>query len=123
MKNKIYRKCPGCNSSFVCWNWVAPTPNHQQWSHECWACGNCYSTNEEVNDGIPYEELNTPDSKGAVEEERKSIICHKLLMKNGAFDPFARVCGKKDEKQKWDRAEYDWNEVTCKDCLGLKNIC
>ena len=68
--NSIEKKrCPRCNSIFVCWNWthafggdrkayeqanshVSPE-NLFDWSHECWNCDFIFETKHKVI-GIPY---------------------------------------------------------------------
>jgi hypothetical protein len=112
----MIKKCPGCQSIFVCWNWVPASQNHQSWSHECWACGTCFSTDTKIVDGISYEQLNSPESKVAVEIERNKIVCHKL--KDNDF--FIRLCDSIDNEGKWTRSESAWDQVTCDECLALR---
>jgi hypothetical protein len=63
------RKCPTCDSQFVCWNWIRSPKDsmnllnpdrvfmHDQWYHECWDCTNVFPTNFKVVDGIEYDQL------------------------------------------------------------------
>jgi len=63
------RKCPNCDSIWVCWNWIHCKKEEMeklnpdrvfltdQWYHECWDCENVFETSEEVFNGIEYEML------------------------------------------------------------------
>lgn len=70
------RRCPKCNSIWVCWNWFhcpdlqkeiemnphLPPEELGKWGHECWNCGDeyggtCFETPHKVRDGIPYKIL------------------------------------------------------------------
>lgn len=47
----MIKKCPYCNSIWVCWNWV----NYKNiWGHECWDCTGVNETYYKVRNGIPY---------------------------------------------------------------------
>ncbi len=55
----MLKRCPYCNSIWVCWNWIQeynPTHdiNSDSWVHECWYCENCNFTEKKVWNGIPY---------------------------------------------------------------------
>lgn len=68
--NFMIKKCPHCNSIWVCWNWVCAVggdrKKHEQanphkkpkdlkdWYHECWDCDNAIETHKKVRNGIPY---------------------------------------------------------------------
>ena len=69
------RRCPYCNSIWVCWNWLhsfagdldayAKANPHMtreelaqtMWGHECWDCDSVHQTEGKVNNGIPYRFL------------------------------------------------------------------
>ncbi len=68
------KRCPFCNSIWVCWNWVhVPLEIYKQlnphkteeelrktlWGHECWNCGDdiggaCFTTEHKIRNGVPY---------------------------------------------------------------------
>ncbi len=64
------RKCPYCDSIWVCWNWIhafagdrkayekanphIDPKNLKDWGHECWDCEGCNETLHKVQNGIPY---------------------------------------------------------------------
>ena len=70
----LIRRCPECNSIWVCWNWVHvpieismelnPHRTKEEleaisWGHECWNCGDdlgghCFTTKNKVTNGVPY---------------------------------------------------------------------
>jgi len=47
----MIRRCPYCNSIWVCWNWWHSL---DEWGHECWSCDNAFVTKGKVSNGIPY---------------------------------------------------------------------
>jgi len=67
---KMIRRCPYCNSIWVCWNWVyafggdrkayeeanphIDPKNLKDWGHECWSCGGFSETYKKIRTGIPY---------------------------------------------------------------------
>jgi len=65
----ILKRCPYCNSMWVCWNWchwdlerlVELNPHftreeleNGQWGHECWACSGVNETRDKVCNGMPH---------------------------------------------------------------------
>lgn len=48
------KRCPYCQSIFVCWNWII-SPDST--THECWDCSNCFHTDIPVESKITYEEI------------------------------------------------------------------
>jgi len=64
------KKCPYCNSIWVCWNWIyafggdrkayeeanphLDPKSLKNWGHECWDCDSCFETYKKVRNGIPY---------------------------------------------------------------------
>lgn len=62
----MIKRCPHCNSIWVCWNWIHQTKEkmnkfnpgrfytHDYWGHECWDCDSCISTDFKVKNGIPH---------------------------------------------------------------------
>jgi len=61
------RRCPYCNSIYVCWNWVHVDKDKltelnpwrkpfefDHWGHECWDCDNVMQTTHKVTNGMPY---------------------------------------------------------------------
>ena len=66
----MIKKCPYCDSIWVCWNWVyafggdrkayeeanphLDPKSLKDWGHECWDCDFCFETYEKVRNGIPY---------------------------------------------------------------------
>lgn len=60
------KRCPYCNSIWVCWNWIHQTKEiliqlnphlnikNDMWGHECWECSGCNETGNKVTGGIPY---------------------------------------------------------------------
>lgn len=56
----MIKRCPYCNSIWVCWNWIHQDPSifsissNVNWVHECWDCEHCNSTEYKVYNGIPY---------------------------------------------------------------------
>lgn len=49
------RRCPNCQSIWVCWN--AGKPSETEWWHECHNCAHAFVTQAVVDDGVPYETL------------------------------------------------------------------
>lgn len=54
MENKDTASCPFCKSIIVCWNWVCV---YDEWTHECWDCEYCHTTDHKVKTGVPYKVL------------------------------------------------------------------
>lgn len=50
------RRCPHCQSAWVCWNWFHDA-KEGTWGHECHNCSAAFQTNGHVDDGIPYKIL------------------------------------------------------------------
>lgn len=66
----MIKRCPYCNSIWVCWNWVyafggnrkefeeanphIDSKDLRDWGHECWSCGGVSETYNKVRNGIPY---------------------------------------------------------------------
>ena len=66
----IIRRCPYCNSVWVCYNWIhafggdrkayeAANPHInpkdlKDWGHECWDCEAAIETYHKVQNGMPY---------------------------------------------------------------------
>lgn len=64
------RRCPYCNSIWVCWNWFhvfnvdrkkdeesnphIDPKKLKEWFHECWDCEKSFDTYNKVKNGIPY---------------------------------------------------------------------
>ena len=69
MNVKIIKRCPYCNSIWVCWNWchcdldkmtelnphlTREELRKSQWGHECWNCEGVSETENRVRNGIPH---------------------------------------------------------------------
>jgi len=71
----IIKRCPYCNSIWVCWNWILAFRGDRKkfeeanlhlnpkdlkdWGHECWDCDNVIKTHKKVRNGLPYWVLKT----------------------------------------------------------------
>ena len=50
---KLFKRCPMCDSPFVCWNWFGN--DSDGYSHECWSCDSLSETTSLVTDGMPID--------------------------------------------------------------------
>ena len=66
----MIRRCPYCDSIWVCWNWIHAfggdrkayenaNPHYKpedlkDWGHECWDCDLQFETHRKVRYGMPY---------------------------------------------------------------------
>jgi len=72
IKIPFIRRCPYCDSIWVCWNWchwdlkrlaelnpqlTEDEVKKSQWGHECWNCSGVNETANKVRNGIPYRML------------------------------------------------------------------
>lgn len=48
------RRCPSCQSIWVCWNWI---DLEEEKGHECHNCSHTFTTKTWVDDGVPYNTL------------------------------------------------------------------